>query len=191
MRLFLLLILILIIFISACAKTQPATPPGKEPVQPEEPSLDNKKCYDYLRNGVAENYCAECGNNICEPFETCVPSECNEEGCSEDCGSLYCPEDCKLSEEKKIPPSVVPKLPEITATLRTCRIDSDCIRIQADCCGCGAGSTADTINKEYLADWQDTINVKCQGIMCPAVMSNHWSCTAEIKCVLNKCRLVR
>ncbi|MEK6861726.1 MAG: hypothetical protein AABY07_07185 [Nanoarchaeota archaeon] len=182
-------LLILTFFITAC--TQPrATPPNKEPAQPSEPELGNKKCGDYFRNNVRENYCAECGNKICEPFETCVPSGCTNQQCTTDCGPLYCEQDCQPQQAP--PPEQVPgRLPEITATLRTCRIDSDCVKIEADCCGCSAGGKADTINKEYLQDWRDTIAVKCQNIACPAVMSNHWSCTAEIKCVLNKCNLVR
>jgi len=183
----LIFLLILSVFINACTQTQ--IQPVKEPS--DDQNLDeNRKCAVYIRNNVQEDYCATCGNNICEPFETCVPSECNEEGCTEDCGDLYCPDDCKEREEE-IPPSVVSKLPEITAALRTCNTDSDCIIIKSDCCGCSAGGKADTINKINKGRWEDTWSTKCQGMVCPAVMSNDWSCTAQPRCILNKCKLVR
>ena len=90
--------------------------------------------------------------------------------------------------------STVPKnekLPELTRTLRTCSNDGQCVRINADCCGCTAGGKAAAINKEYEENWEDTIESKCEDVACTAVMSNDWTCFAPIKCVLNKCTLVK
>ena len=184
---YLIFFIILSVFISSCT-TAPSGP--QVPSQPSEPIVEDKKCAQYMRNDVKENYCATCGNNICEPFETCVPSICDEEGCTEDCGLLECPDDCKEKEEETYP-SVVPKLPEISGALRTCNIDSDCVIIKSDCCGCTAGGTADTIHKKYKEQWENTVQSKCENIACTTVMSNDWSCFAEAKCVRNKCAMVR
>ena len=187
---YLILLIILFVFISSCTTAPSQTQaPSKEPSDNQ--SLDeNQKCAQYIRNNIKENYCATCGNNICEPFETCVPSICDEEGCTEDCGLLECPDDCKEREEQTYP-SVVPKLPEISGALRTCNLDSDCVIIKSDCCGCTAGGTADTIHKKYKEQWENTVQSKCENIACTAVMSNDWSCFAEAKCVRNKCAMVR
>jgi hypothetical protein len=57
------------------------------------------KCFDYTKDGVAEKHCATCGDNICEEFEKCTPSVCEDGACTDDCGGLYCPEDCEKSCE--------------------------------------------------------------------------------------------
>lgn len=58
-------------------------------------------CGSYIRDGVKEEHCAICGNNICEPFEQCTSSHCSAEGaCTDDCGALYCPGDCDGTRNK-------------------------------------------------------------------------------------------
>ncbi len=52
------------------------------------------KCGEYRRNDVVKKVCATCGNKICESYETCTSSSCTESYCTQDCGSLYCKEDC-------------------------------------------------------------------------------------------------
>jgi len=59
-----------------------------------------KKCANYKRDGVATEYCATCGDGLCESMETChssainctSPLDCMK---TDDCGLLYCPQDCK------------------------------------------------------------------------------------------------
>ncbi|MBI1935507.1 hypothetical protein HYS31_03625 [Candidatus Woesearchaeota archaeon] len=53
-----------------------------------------KKCATYTKNGQSKQFCATCGNNVCEPYETCTSSSCTENACTADCGGLYCPKDC-------------------------------------------------------------------------------------------------
>ncbi len=54
------------------------------------------KCANYTRDGVQKQYCATCGNNVCEQFEKCSGSVCSANGaCTKDCGQLYCPQDCE------------------------------------------------------------------------------------------------
>lgn len=100
-----------------------------------------------------------------------------------------------IEPPSNVPPVGVPQqsdvLPEVTASLRTCRRADECVKIKADCCGCGAGGTAAAINNEYLANWLSTLEMKCQTIACLAVMSDHWTCKVEPKCVKNKCTLVK
>lgn len=60
------------------------------------PVENRERCFDYTVNDVAVKVCATCGNGVCERFETCTSTFCNAAGaCTDDCGPLYCPEDCK------------------------------------------------------------------------------------------------
>ncbi|MBU0766440.1 S-layer homology domain-containing protein [Patescibacteria group bacterium] len=52
-------------------------------------------CTFYMRDGEQDIVCATCGNGVCESFELCIPSTCNAQSCSNDCGDLYCPRDCE------------------------------------------------------------------------------------------------
>jgi|GEM_PF-6307345 hypothetical protein len=163
-----------------------------EPLAPEPtPSVEEgpkEQCADYDRNGVLENHCATCGNNVCEPFESCTPTSCNLEACTKDCGQLHCDQDC-VKEEAPILQSGV--LPEATLSLKICNKDSDCVKVNADCCGCTAGGKATTLAMKSEKVWQQTLDVKCKDIMCPAVMSQDWSCFVEPKCIKNKCTLIK
>lgn len=182
----LILLLLVMVFLIAC-KQQAPPPQPPEPPAPSPPGSP-QQCADYTRNGVIDQHCAVCGNNICEPFESCTPSRCDLEGCSTDCGLLYCEPDCK----QKGPPILKPgTLPEITASIRTCNTAADCVRVKADCCGCTSGGQAAALNKKYESDWKKTLDVKCQNVACIAAISNHWSCFADIKCIKNKCTLVK
>jgi len=73
------------------------------PVAPTPTPEGQKRCGKYARNGISEEHCAICGNNICEPFETCTSSSCSENACTDDCGPLYCPRDCEKSEIRPCP----------------------------------------------------------------------------------------
>ncbi|GEM_PF-2870364 len=64
---------------------------------------DDKKCATYTSSGIEKEICATCGNNACEPYETCTPSSCTQDACTSGCGGLYCPNDCdkpKCGNEK-------------------------------------------------------------------------------------------
>ncbi len=67
----------------------------------------------------------------------------------------------------------------------SCDVDSDCVSVKEDCCGCNAGGKAISINKKYQSEWNNGLN--CAGIMCPAVMSNDPTCSSKPKCENNKC----
>jgi hypothetical protein len=184
MKYMLLLLILGTLLLSACSpEEEPIVMPESEP--PEPPS--SIKCFNYTRNEIAEEQCAECGNNICESFEKCTSSSCTIETCTDDCGPLYCPDDCKF-ETAKEPPN---RLPEMTSYLRTCNVDSDCIIVQSDCCGCNQGGKADTIHQKHKESWEKTVRIKCEGTLCTQAISNHWSCFAEAECIKNKCTLVK
>lgn len=55
----------------------------------------DKKCGSYVIDEVSTEYCAICGNGVCEEKERCSSSECSNEVCLSDCGPVYCPADCK------------------------------------------------------------------------------------------------
>ncbi|MBI3336497.1 S-layer homology domain-containing protein [Candidatus Peregrinibacteria bacterium] len=78
---------------AACAPMQQRCEEGQcVTVSEENPS--EEKCTTYLREGEEETYCATCGNGMCESFERCTSSNCQNGTCMQDCGGLYCPSDC-------------------------------------------------------------------------------------------------
>ncbi len=76
--------------------------------------------------------------------------------------------------------------------IKFCEKNSDCIKVNAGCCGCTAGGNAITINRTYENYWNNKLEEDCKKIDCVAVMSNHWTCSefTEPKCVNNKCELI-
>ena len=72
-----------------------------------------------------------------------------------------------------------------------CEEDRECVGVSADCCGCGMGGTATTINKDYLNYWGNKLKIECKGIACLAVISKHWTCSAKPKCVKGRCELIK
>lgn len=61
----------------------------------EEDCAKAERCATYIRYGVPEEHCAVCGDGVCDPFERCVSSDIGEGYGTDDCGGLYCPEDCE------------------------------------------------------------------------------------------------
>ena len=53
------------------------------------------KCDIYSFEGVNKEYCATCGDGICDAKEGCTSSHCSGNACTDDCGPLYCPADCE------------------------------------------------------------------------------------------------
>ncbi len=74
-------------------------------------------------------------------------------------------------------------------TVYHCNIDSDCVSVADGCCNCNHGGVATSINKKYLDYWSKKNLDNCGDVACMTVMSNHWTCYAESKCVKGKCQL--
>ncbi len=54
-----------------------------------------QRCEMYYHDNVPEQFCATCGNGVCENKETCVPVNTTTNGpILQSCGPLYCAEDC-------------------------------------------------------------------------------------------------
>ena len=86
-----------------CRLDPPATPKCGDGVC-EEGEVDScsedcispaKKCEIYRRGDSQEEVCAICGDGRCDAYEECTSSDCTDMGCTDDCGPLYCPEDCE------------------------------------------------------------------------------------------------
>lgn len=73
--------------------------------------------------------------------------------------------------------------------LYSCSADSDCILVKGDCCGCSMGGNNTAINKAYEDYWAEKMNEDCEGLICPAVISTHWTCSASAKCNNGRCEL--
>ena len=75
----------------------------------------------------------------------------------------------------------------ITNDLYGCNRDNDCISVKSGCCGCTAGGSSTTVNKDYLDYWDKKLLDECKEVNCPAVMSNDWTWFAEPKCAEGRC----
>lgn len=84
----------------------------------------------------------------------------------------------------------IQRIPENEEEIANCKFDRECIKVSGDCCGCSSGGTSTTINRAYYNYWNNKSKEKCKGIACIAVISKHWTCFAEPKCIGNKCNLV-
>lgn len=78
---------------------------------------------------------------------------------------------------------------EVPIDFYSCNLDSDCVSVKADCCGCTAGGKATAVNKNYENNWKNKLQSDCKEIACPYAMSNDASCFESPKCVSNKCVL--
>jgi hypothetical protein len=53
-----------------------------------------QQCSFYTIDCQEVEFCATCGDGICDLIETCTSSYCRDAVCTADCGPLYCPLDC-------------------------------------------------------------------------------------------------
>jgi len=81
-----------------------------------------------------------------------------------------------------------PQPPETSIDFFSCQQDSDCIKVDADVCGCLAGGRATSINKKYLTQWNENLEV-----LCAMVISDDPTCLGEPepRCLEGKCQLTR
>ncbi|MEK6891300.1 MAG: hypothetical protein AABX03_04140 [Nanoarchaeota archaeon] len=77
--------------------------------------------------------------------------------------------------------------------IKYCLIDSDCVKVEKDCCSCTNGGKAIVINKNFLNEYNTEKATACADAgACAQAISNDPSCSedAKTKCVNNKCELV-
>lgn len=74
--------------------------------------------------------------------------------------------------------------------VKHCKDDNECIKIKGDCCECNTGGTAIAINRKYSDYWNNKLNRQCKDIFCTQVISNDWTCFANVSCIENKCELI-
>jgi len=67
----------------------------REGTCPEDCFVPEKVCATYYRFDGPKEHCAKCGDGRCDAMENCISSNCTEEVCTDDCGPLYCPNDCE------------------------------------------------------------------------------------------------
>ena len=101
---------------------------------------------------------------------------------------------CKIQEEDtklKLKDKPFEKPLDDENIIYACQKDDDCISISTGCCGCNAGGKAIAINKNYQSYWNNKFLNLCTRVLCTAVMSNDWTCFAQLKCVESKCQLIK
>lgn len=82
------------------------------------------------------------------------------------------------------------KIPESSETIYKCVEDKECVPVKSECCGCMAGGTAIAINRDYYNYWEKKLDSECKGIACIQMISHHWTCSSQPKCINNKCQLL-
>jgi hypothetical protein len=86
--------------------------------------------------------------------------------------------------------SVPAAAPGMTTGAAACRVDSDCVLVPDDCCGCPGGGKQKALPKKDKASYQRARQARCADTLCPAVMSQDPSCAAtsavckEAQCTL-------
>lgn len=101
-----------------------------------------------------------------------------------------CIEQAKPGEPVQQPPEE-PQQPPVDP-LFACSTDADCIKAEADCCGCNQGGSKTAINKNFESEWKQQLNCS-EGTICIQVISNDPSCFDEqtqAKCVQGACKIV-
>lgn len=79
-------------------------------------------------------------------------------------------------------------IPSQNSDFFSCQIDSDCVMVKADCCGCNQGGKQQAINIKYKDTWNANMNTLCAGTMCIQVISKHPSCAMNPQCINGICR---
>jgi len=135
-----------------------------------------KTCGFYTYNAERKEHCATCGNNICEPFESCTSSNCTDEMCTDDCGPLYCPGDCENSSTQGLP-----------IEDNACTLNQDCILIATECATrCYLSSVNRQFKEKYELDCTDykgaVSAIPCQEFQ--AICEND-VCTTKLKIIDN------
>jgi hypothetical protein len=70
-----------------------------------------------------------------------------------------------------------------------CKVDSECVLVPADCCGCTGGGKQKAILQKEKASYKRALQSRCTDTLCPSVMSQDASCAATAVCKEGKCTL--
>ena len=73
--------------------------------------------------------------------------------------------------------------------VRSCISNSDCIKVDAGCCGCTEGGKATSINRKFAEQWNANLTENCREIACIQAISDDPSCFAEPVCRNSMCTL--
>ena len=80
----------------------------------------------------------------------------------------------------------------VAGAAAVCKVDSDCVLVAEDCCGCTAGGKQKAISKKDRTSYERDRQARCAEVMCAAVMSQDPSCAAtSAACKEGKCSLKR
>lgn len=71
-----------------------------------------------------------------------------------------------------------------------CHVDSDCVLVPDDCCGCTGGGKQRALPKKDKVGYERSRQARCAGTLCTEVMSQDSSCaSAGAVCKEGKCTL--
>ena len=81
-------------------------------------------------------------------------------------------------------------VPGVAAAASACQVDSDCVLVPDDCCGCTGGGKQRALPRKDKDGFERARQARCADTLCPAVMSQDPSCAAtSAVCKEGKCTL--
>jgi putative cell wall-binding protein len=92
-----------------------------------------------------------------------------------------------ITLRERMSPQEVEEYMEKLGRLKACEVDSDCVRVKGDCCGCSMGGVDTCVNMGYQSAWNDELEKICEEIACVA-----WNRCIEgttCKCIASECTL--
>ncbi len=136
---------------------------------------------------MGAEFASACDGVVCPMPTGCTPlvARCDEGACVAECApatcDLVCPGGFVADASGCLSCACAP--PPAAAE---CALDTDCVRVAADCCGCDRGGADTAVPTVRLADFQ--AGLMCAGDeACPGVST----CTGdEARCQLGRCALV-
>ena len=116
-------------------------------------------------------------------------------GCKEEPTIIitFAPQDGSVKPVDLARPVDLSRAPDLAPVTKTagdpCKKDADCVLEKADCCGCNSGGKAAAIGRARSSAYRKEMESKCEGTMCPAIMSNDPTCAMKVACVEGRCAL--
>jgi len=83
----------------------------------------------------------------------------------------------------------LPAVPLVKNAAPACSLDSDCVLVKSDCCGCNQGGKQMAIHKAIAQNFLDKLTQECGDAVCVQMISKDRSCRERASCDRGACAL--